>query len=251
MTEVLLDIRGITKRFGAVTASDAVSLTLRRGEIHALIGPNGAGKTTLIGQIAGSLRPDAGSVWLDGRDVTALDPAARARAGLARTFQISSLAMEMTVVQNAVLGALGARGRVMRFFRDVMRDPALRAVAREALERVGLLEVAAQRVADLSHGQRRQLEVAVALTQAPKVFLMDEPMAGLGAEGSAQMTRLLDGLRQHAPILLVEHDMDAVFALADRVSVLVYGRVIASGAPEEIRRDARVREAYLGDEVLP
>lgn len=251
MTEVLLDIRGITKRFGAVTACEDVSLTLRRGEIHALIGPNGAGKTTLIGQIAGSLRPDAGSVWLDGRDVTALDPAARARAGLARTFQISSLAMEMTVVQNAVLGALGARGRVMRFFRDVMREPALRAAAHEALDRVGLLEAAAHRVADLSHGERRQLEVAVALTQAPKAFLMDEPMAGLGAEGSAQMTRFLDGLRHDAPILLVEHDMDAVFALADRVSVLVYGRLIATGAPEAIRRDARVREAYLGDEVLP
>ncbi|SEK31160.1 amino acid/amide ABC transporter ATP-binding protein 1, HAAT family [Roseovarius azorensis] len=251
MTEVLLDIRGITKRFGAVTACEEVSLTLRRGEIHALIGPNGAGKSTLIGQIAGSLRPDAGSVWFDGHDVTALDTAARARAGLARTFQISSLAMEMTVLQNAVLGALGARGRVMRFFRDVMRDSALRAVAREALDRVGLWDVAAHRVGDLSHGQRRQLEVAVALTQAPKAFLMDEPMAGLGAEGSARMTRFLDGLRQHAPILLVEHDMDAVFALADRVSVLVYGRVIATGAPDAIRRDARVREAYLGDEALP
>lgn len=251
MTEALLDIRGITKRFGALTACDAVSLTLRRGEIHALIGPNGAGKTTLIAQIAGSLRPDAGSVWLDGRNVTALDPAARARAGLARTFQISSLAMEMTVLQNATLGALGARGRVMRFFRDVMCDDGLRRVAGAALERVGLLEAAAHLVADLSHGQRRQLEVAVALTQAPKAFLMDEPMAGLGAEGSAEMTRFLGGLRQHAPILLVEHDMDAVFALADRVSVLVYGRVIATGRPDDIRRDARVREAYLGDEALP
>lgn len=251
MAEALLDIRGITRRFGAVTACDSVSLTLRRGEIHALIGPNGAGKSTLIRQIAGEMTPDAGRVIFDRRDVTALDTVARARAGLARTFQISSLAMDMSVLENAVLGALGARGRVMRFFRDVMRDGALLAVAREALDQVGLADAAAHRVGDLSHGQRRQLEVAVALTQGPRALLMDEPMAGLGAEGSARMTGLLDDLRRRAPILLVEHDMDAVFALADRISVLVYGRVIATGTPAEIRADRRVREAYLGDEALP
>ncbi|WP_300549091.1 ABC transporter ATP-binding protein [Roseovarius sp.] len=250
MTSPLLDIRGISKSFGAIKASEDVSLTLECGEIHALIGPNGAGKSTLIKQIAGNLEPDSGRIRFDGHDVTALDTVARARAGLGRTFQISSLAMEMSVLQNAVLGALGRRGRVMRFFRDVMRDAALLEVAREALDEVGLGAVAGMRVADLSHGQRRQLEVAVALTQSPKAFLMDEPMAGLGGEGTARLTVFLDRLRHRAPILLVEHDMDAVFALADRISVLVYGRIIATGTPEAIRRDPQVREAYLGDEAL-
>ena len=250
MTSPLLDIRGLSKAFGAVQACEDVTLTLERGEIHALIGPNGAGKSTLIKQVAGNLDPDSGSIWFDGRDVTALDPVARAQAGLGRTFQISSLAMEMSVLQNAVLGALGKRGRVMRFFRDVMRDAALLEVAHGALNEVGLTGVAGTRVADLSHGQRRQLEVAVALTQSPRAFLMDEPMAGLGGEGSARLTRFLDGLRHRAPILLVEHDMDAVFALADRISVLVYGRIIATGTPDMIRRDPQVRVAYLGDEAL-
>lgn len=246
----LLDIRGIGKSFGAIKASEDVSLTLMKGEIHALIGPNGAGKSTLINQIAGNLKPDSGSIWFDGRDVTALDTVARARAGLGRTFQISSLAMEMSVLQNAVLGALGKRGRVMRFFRDVMRDAALLEVAHAALAEVGLADAAGTRVADLSHGQRRQLEVAVALTQSPKAFLMDEPMAGLGGEGTARLTSFLDRLRHRAPILLVEHDMDAVFALSDRISVLVYGRIIASGTPDAIRQNPEVRAAYLGDEAL-
>ncbi|SHK97191.1 amino acid/amide ABC transporter ATP-binding protein 1, HAAT family [Roseovarius marisflavi] len=250
MTSPLLDIRGISKSFGAIRASEDVSLTLMRGEIHALIGPNGAGKSTLIKQIAGNLKPDSGSIWFDGRDVTSLDTVARAQAGLGRTFQISSLAMEMSVLQNAVLGALGKRGRVMRFWRDVMRDAALLQVAHAALSEVGLAAAVGTRVADLSHGQRRQLEVAVALTQSPKAFLMDEPMAGLGGEGTARLTPFLDGLRHRAPILLVEHDMDAVFALADRISVLVYGRIIATGKPDAIRQNAEVREAYLGDEAL-
>jgi branched-chain amino acid transport system ATP-binding protein len=168
--------------------------------------------------------------------------------GLGRTFQISALAMEYTVLQNAVLGALGGQGRVFRFFRNVMKDPALLAVARDALERVGLADAADRRTADLSHGQRRQLEVAVALTLKPKLFLMDEPMAGLGADGSHRLTGFLDGLRQEAPILLVEHDMDAVFALADRISVLVYGQIIATGTAAEIRANAEVRRAYLGEE---
>ena len=247
MTEPLLKLDALHKSFGALKATDGVSLTLMPGEIHALIGPNGAGKSTLIQQIAGGLRSDSGTVHFAGQDVTALSTVARARAGLGRTFQISSLAMEYTVLQNAVLGALGQEGRVMRFFRPVMKDAALLEKAKAALERVGLMEQAAKRTADLSHGQRRQLEVAVALTLSPRVFLMDEPMAGLGASGSKRLTGFLDGLRAEAPILLVEHDMDAVFALADRVSVLVYGRVIASGTVEEIRRDPAVREAYLGD----
>tara|TARA_R110002049_G_scaffold10127_3_gene50350 strand:- start:51148 stop:51906 length:759 start_codon:yes stop_codon:yes gene_type:complete len=244
----LLDIRRLHKQFGALKATDDVSLTLNAGEIHALIGPNGAGKSTLIKQIAGGLKSDAGSVHFAGQDVTALSTVARARAGLGRTFQISSLAMEYTVLQNVVLGALGQSGRVMRFFRPVMADADLRARAIDALEQVGLAQNANKRTADLSHGQRRQLEVAVALTLRPKVFLMDEPMAGLGASGSKTLTGFLDGLRDKAPILLVEHDMDAVFALADRISVLVYGKIIATGSADEIKADPQVREAYLGAE---
>ncbi len=247
----ILSVRGLCKSFGAVTASRDVSLELAPGEIHALIGPNGAGKSTLIQQISGALTPDSGSVLLDGQDVTRLDVVQRARAGLARTFQISSLNMDDTVLQNVMLGALGRRGGRLPVFRPVMRDGALLAASAAALGEVGLTEVRAVRTAELSHGQRRQLEVAVALTLQPKVFLMDEPMAGLGVEGSQRLTGFLDGLRRRAPILLVEHDMDAVFALADRISVLVYGHIIATGTPDEIRNDPAVREAYLGEEMLP
>ncbi len=249
MSDPMLDIRNLHKSFGALKATDNVSLDLHPGEIHALIGPNGAGKSTLIQQIAGSLTSDSGSVHLSGRDITGLSNVARARAGLGRTFQISSLAMEYTVLQNALLGALGRDGGVMRFIKPVMGRGDLKDHAMQALEQVGLADLAAKRTADLSHGQRRQLEVAVALTLEPSVFLMDEPMAGLGASGSKRMTGFLDGLRAKAPILLVEHDMDAVFALADRISVLVYGQIIATGTADEIKSDPIVREAYLGEEA--
>ena len=251
MTEPVLRVESISKSYGALVANEDVSLDLRPGEIHALIGPNGAGKSTLIQAITGAIAPDAGRVHLLGQDITGVDMAARARAGLGRTFQISALAMENTVLQNAVLGALGATGRAFRFFAPVMRDRALLGFARDALAEVGLSDLATTRTADLSHGQRRQLEVAVALTLAPRAFLMDEPMAGLGLEGSARMTGFLDRLRHRAPILLVEHDMDAVFALADRISVLVYGRIIATGTPAEIRQNPEVRRAYLGEEATP
>jgi branched-chain amino acid transport system ATP-binding protein len=250
MTDPVLKVESLSKSFGALKASNNVSLDLRSGEIHALIGPNGAGKSTLIKQISGGLRPDAGRIEVLGRDVTALDTVARARMGLGRTFQISSLAMEFSVLQNAVLGALGARGRAFGLFRNVMKDKALLETAHDALSRVGMQDAAQQRTADLSHGQRRQLEVAVALTLKPRLFLMDEPMAGLGASGSKELTGFLDTLRQEAPILLVEHDMDAVFALADRISVLVYGAVIATGTADEIRNNPEVRRAYLGEEEL-
>ena len=249
MSEPILATHGLRKSFGALKATDDVSLDLRAGELHALIGPNGAGKSTLIAQICGALRPDAGRVTLEGRDVTRLDTAARARAGLARSFQISALAMEDTVLENALLGALGASGRPWRLWRPVHGDADLVARAREALARAGLAEMADRRTAELSHGARRQLEVAVALTLAPRAFLLDEPMAGLGAEGSRRLTALLDGLRAEAPILLVEHDMDAVFALADRISVLASGRVLATGTVAEIRADSAVRAAYLGEET--
>jgi len=249
MSDVILSTRNLSKSFGALNATENVSIDLRAGEIHAIIGPNGAGKSTLIGQISGGLKPDSGTVHLAGRDVSALSTEARARAGLGRTFQISALAMEDTVLENALLGALGHSGRPWRFWRAVGKDRNLRARAMAALERVGLVDVADQVTAKLSHGQRRQLEVAVALTLSPKAFVMDEPMAGLGAEGSRAMTDFLDGLRGEAPILLVEHDMDAVFALADRISVLVYGRVIATGTVEEVRAAREVKEAYLGEEA--
>lgn len=248
MADPVLATHGLTKRFGALTASDGISIELRPGEIHAVIGPNGAGKSTLIHQICGGLRPDSGTVHLLGRDVTDHSTAARARAGLGRTFQISALAMEDSVLQNAMLGALGRSGRPWRFFGRALDDEDLRARAEDSLSRVGLADHLHSCTAELSHGQRRQLEVAVALTLAPRLFIMDEPMAGLGSDGSAALTAFLDGLREEAPILLVEHDMDAVFALADRISVLVYGRVIATGTVDEIRASAEVREAYLGEE---
>ena len=249
MTDPILKVQNLSKNFGALKASDAVNLELVPGEIHALIGPNGAGKSTLIQQITGALRPDAGQVWFDGLDVTPLPTAQRARLGMGRTFQISHLAMEYSVLQNAVLGALGRRGGTFRFLRPVMKDSELLADAEAALDRAGLLDQRNMRTADLSHGQRRQLEVAVALTLQPKAFLMDEPMAGLGAEGSQRLIGVLDSLRHQAPILLIEHDMEAVFALADRISVLVYGKIIASGSVEDVRNDPLVRQAYLGEDA--
>ena len=248
MADPVLSIANVSKSFGALKASDDVSLYLYPGEIHALIGPNGAGKSTLIAQIAGGLKPDAGAIRFLGEDVTHLDTVGRAKLGLGRTFQVSALAMEYTALQNAVLGAMGASGGVFRFFRRALSDQGLRDVAEKALARVGLTKQAGTVTSELSHGQRRQLEVAVALTLNPKAFLMDEPMAGLGEAGSKEMTAFLDSLRSEAPILLVEHDMDAVFTLADRISVLVYGRIIATGTADEIRNDPEVRRAYLGEE---
>lgn len=248
MTEPVLDIRGLSKSFGGLAANEDISLTLLPGEIHALIGPNGAGKSTLIKQIAGNIAPDAGTVTFNGRDVTAFNTAARARLGLARTFQVSSLAMEMTVLQNVVLGALGRNGGMFRLFGAVMRDPALVDAGMQVLARVGLEDYTTTRAADLSHGQRRALEIAVALVLEPKAFLMDEPMAGLGMDGTRRLMGLLDNLRTEAPLLLVEHDMDVVFSLADRISVLVSGRILATGTTDEIRANQQVQDAYLGRE---
>lgn len=247
MTDPILATHNLCKSFGALKATDDVSLDLHPGEIHAVIGPNGAGKSTLISQICGGVTPDSGQIELLGQDVTNQPVRDRARLGLGRTFQISALAMEDSVLQNAVLGALGASSSPWQFFRPALQNTALRERAEAALERVGLADVMQSRTAELSHGQRRQLEVAVALTLDPKAFVMDEPMAGLGAEGSKTLTAFLNKLRVQAPILLVEHDMDAVFALADRISVLVYGRVIATGTVDEIRASQVVRDAYLGD----
>lgn len=249
MSEPVLRMDAVSKSFGSIAACDKVSLDLRPGEIHALIGPNGAGKSTLIQQIAGRLKPDTGRIFFAEQDVTDTPSVARARMGMGRTFQVSALAMEYTVLENVMLGALGQHGSPFRFFRRIMSDHDLLKQATDALQRVGLGDHSKRRVAQLSHGQRRQLEVAIALTLKPNFFVMDEPMAGMGAEGSKALTGFLDGLREEAPILLVEHDMDAVFALADRVSVLVYGKVIATGTVEEIRTNKDVRTAYLGEQV--
>ncbi|MEL6410970.1 MAG: ABC transporter ATP-binding protein [Pseudomonadota bacterium] len=249
MSEPVLETRNLSKSFGALKATDDVSIDLIAGEIHAIIGPNGAGKSTLIAQICGGLTPESGSVLLNGRDISNLGTAERAQAGLGRTFQISALAMEDTVLENVTLGAIGQSARPWRFWTPALKDHELKERAMAALDQVGLSTAVDQITSNLSHGQRRQLEVAMALTLEPRAFVMDEPMAGLGAEGSMAMTGFLDGLRDQAPILLVEHDMDAVFALADRISVLVYGRIIATGTVDEIRASEEVKKAYLGETV--
>jgi branched-chain amino acid transport system ATP-binding protein len=250
VAEPLLQIEGLTKRFGGIIASDAISLDVPRGELHAIIGPNGAGKTTLIGQLTGELAPNSGRIRFDGEDITALPVDRRSRLGLARSFQITSLFADFTALDNAALAVQAHAGHSFRFWRNARREDALRAPARAALERVGLHERADVVVAGLSHGEQRQLEIAMALATVPRMLLLDEPMAGMGPEESARMVRILRELKGGLTILLIEHDMEAVFALADRITVLVYGRVIASGAPQEIRANAEVREAYLGEQQV-
>ncbi len=247
MTNPVLEIKNLNKSFGALKATDDVSLTLNAGEIHALIGPNGAGKSTLIKQICGGLSSDSGSVSFNGMDLAGLDVASRAQLGLGRTFQISSVILEFSALRNVMLAVQANEGSSFHFFKNVRRDKQLVEKATAMLERVGLKDRADVSAAELSHGERRQLEMALALALEPKAFLLDEPMAGMGPEGSKQLISFLAELKNEAPILLIEHDMDAVFALADRISVLVYGRVIATGSVEDIRNNPAVREAYLGE----
>ncbi|PYN94987.1 MAG: ABC transporter ATP-binding protein [Candidatus Rokuibacteriota bacterium] len=243
----LLVTEHLSKQFGGVIATDDVGLTVNDGEIHAVIGPNGAGKTTLIAQLAGELAPDAGTIRFDGRDVTRLPVHERSRLGLARSFQVTSIFREFTVLDNVALAVQAHSGSSFRFWHDARRDPALRGPARAALAAVGLADRADVVAGNLAHGEQRQLEIAMALATRPRLMLLDEPMAGMGREDGERMVELLRGLKNGHGLLLVEHDMDAVFALADRITVLVYGRAIASGAPDEIRRDARVIDAYLGE----
>ncbi|HKA72983.1 MAG TPA: ABC transporter ATP-binding protein [Xanthobacteraceae bacterium] len=250
MAEPLLQIEALTKRFGGVVASDAISLEVPRGELHAVIGPNGAGKTTLIAQLTGELAPNAGRIRFDGADITAVPVYRRSQLGLARSFQVTSLFLDFSTLDNVALAVQAHAGHSFRFWRNARREPELRAPARAALERVGLGSRAEVLVANLSHGEHRQLEIAMALATRPRMLLLDEPMAGMGPEESARMVRMLRELKQELTILLIEHDMEAVFALADRITVLVYGRVIASGAPDAIRQNAEVREAYLGEQQV-
>ncbi|MGQ2910014.1 MAG: ABC transporter ATP-binding protein [Aliihoeflea sp.] len=248
MAESVLSIRNLYKSFGALKATENVSIDLYQGEIHALIGPNGAGKSTLIHQIAGTLKADSGEIVFLGDRLNDLSVAERARRGLGRSFQVSSLATEFSALRNVMLAVQSVQGSSFRFFKPVMSDASLTEPARAALARVGLESRSDVPAAELSHGERRQLEIAIALALGSKAFLLDEPMAGMGPEGSKALTGFLSELRKEAPILLIEHDMDAVFALADRISVLVYGRVIATGTVDEIRASPEVRRAYLGDE---
>jgi branched-chain amino acid transport system ATP-binding protein len=249
MGDVLLEVRGLVKSFGGLIATSRVDLKVLDGETHAIIGPNGAGKTTLIAQLAGDLRPDAGTIAFAGRDVTALAAPARARLGLARSFQITSVFRDFTALDNVALAVQAHAGHSFRFWRPARDDAALRAPARAMLDAVGLGARAGVLAANLAHGEQRQLEIAMVLATRPRLLLLDEPMAGMGPEESLRMIAFLRTLKGAQTILLVEHDMDAVFALADRISVMVYGRIIASGPPEEIRASAEVREAYLGEDL--
>ncbi len=246
--EPLLEARGLVRRFGGIVATDNLDLEVAPGEIHAIIGPNGAGKTTLVAQLSGELKPNAGTIRFAGHDVTALPVEARSRRGLARSFQITSIFRGLTALENVALSIQAHDGHSFRFWADAREDATLREPAKRILERVGLSARTHVTAANLAHGEQRQLEIAMALATAPRMLLLDEPMAGMGREESARMVALLKGLKGEETILLVEHDMDAVFALADRITVLVYGRVIASGTPTEIRADAAVREAYLGED---
>jgi len=247
VAEPLLEIDELTRRFGGVIAADAITLAIPAGELHAVIGPNGAGKTTLIGLLTGEITPEAGAVRFDGSDITRLAVDRRNRLGLARSFQITSLFLDVTALDNVALAVQAHRGHSFRFWDDARREDELRDPAQAALERVGLGPRAAMRVDRLSHGEHRQLEIAMALATQPRLLLLDEPMAGMGPEESARMVALLRELKGSTTILLIEHDMEAVFALADRITVLVYGRVIASGEPAVIRADPAVRQAYLGE----
>jgi branched-chain amino acid transport system ATP-binding protein len=244
----VIEALGLTKSYGATRALDGVSFTVEPGRIVGLIGPNGAGKTTLIGQLAGEIAADAGRIRFEGRDVTALPTDRRSQLGLARSFQITSLFLDFTVLDNVALAVQAHAGHSFRFWRDARSESELRTPARAALARVGLAGRADVVVSNLSHGEHRQLEIAMALATRPRMLLLDEPMAGMGPDESARMVKTLRELKRELTILLIEHDMEAVFALADRITVLVYGRIIASGTPEAIRANAEVRQAYLGEQ---
>ena len=248
MADALLRVENLVRRFGGILATDNLSLDVAQGELHAIIGPNGAGKTTLISQLTGQLMSNSGSIHFAGQDITDLPAFRRSRLGLARSFQITSLLPDFTALDNVALAAQAHDGHSFRFWGDARKESRLRDAAHAALQRVGLDHRADAVVSELSHGEQRELELAVALATRPQLLLLDEPMAGLGTTESARMVKLLRELRKEVTIVLVEHDMEAVFALADRITVLVYGRVIASGVPAAIRANEEVKRAYLGDQ---
>ncbi len=249
MAEPLLAIRGLRKRFGGLLATDQVDLDVVEGETYAIIGPNGAGKTTLIGQLAGDLRPDDGAIRFAGRDVTRLGAPVRSRLGLARSFQITSIFPDFSALANVALAVQAHAGGSFRFWRRAAGERSLTEPARAVLESVGLGGRADVLAANLAHGEQRQLEIAMALATKPRLLLLDEPVAGMGLDESQRMVRFLGTLKGRVTIVLVEHDMDAVFTLADRISVMVYGRIIATGTPPEVRGNPDVRRAYLGEDA--
>jgi branched-chain amino acid transport system ATP-binding protein len=248
VADPLLRVERLVRRFGGILATDHLSLDVISGELHAIIGPNGAGKTTLISQLTGQLLPNSGTIHFAGQDITRLPAWRRSALGLARSFQITSLLPDFTASDNVALAAQAHDGHSFRFWGRARGEQHLRQAAQSALARVGLADRADTLVSKLSHGEQRELELAVALATKPQLLLLDEPMAGLGTTESARMVKLLQELRREVTIVLVEHDMEAVFALADRITVLVYGRVIASDVPAAIRGNEEVRRAYLGDQ---
>jgi len=248
VAEPLLRVEKLVKRFGGILATDNLSLDVMPGELHAIIGPNGAGKTTLISQLTGQLTPNSGAIHFAGQDITGLPSYKRSGLGLARSFQITSLLRDFTAADNVALAAQAHAGHSYRFWGNARKERPLREAAQAALARVGLAKRADVLVSELSHGEQRELELAVALATKPQLLLLDEPMAGLGVTESQRMVALLKELRKEVTIVLVEHDMEAVFALADRITVLVYGRVIACGKPDQIRNNEEVKRAYLGDQ---
>jgi branched-chain amino acid transport system ATP-binding protein len=247
MADHLLRVSSLHKRFGGIAATDNVNLAVEQGQVHAIIGPNGAGKTTLLAQLSGQIRPDSGNIEFGGRSIVNDSMARRARAGLARSFQITSVVMPMTLLENVMLAVQGTGGHSFHFWAPVNRDRALQDAAMESLAEVGLDDRAAQVAANVSHGEQRQLEVAMALAMKPRMLLLDEPMAGMGKEEGSAMVDILNRLKGDITILLVEHDMDAVFSTADQLSVLVNGHIIATDSVDNIRGNAEVQKAYLGD----
>ena len=250
MSESLLEIRGLRKHFGGLCVTDDLHLRVQTNEVHALIGPNGAGKTTLIHQIAGTLKPDDGTITFDTQDITALPVDGRVQLGIARSYQITSLFRGLSVIDNVALAVQARRGHSFSFWRPLRRDTALRDEAAAVLDRLALTQHALRPATSLSYGDQRLLEVGIALSTSPRLLLLDEPMAGMGPQESSRMVEMVEGLRGQMTVLLVEHDMDAVFRLADRISVLVYGSIIATGTPQEIRSNPEVVRAYLGEEDI-
>ena len=247
MSEAVLSLQRLSKRFGGIAATDDVSMEVRANEVHAVIGPNGAGKTTLVAQVSGLLAPDAGRIYFDGADITRKSAAARSRLGLARTFQITSVFRQFTALENVALAVQAQAGHSFRFWGPAARQAALAEPAAAILGQLGLAARADVPAGSLSHGEQRVLEIAIALATSPKLILLDEPTAGMGPEDGERVKQLLSELRQRYAMLLIEHDMDAVFRLSDRITVLVYGKPIASGTPAEIRDNEEVRRAYLGE----
>lgn len=246
MPKAFLDVHHVVKTFGGIVATDDLSLRVEEGELHAVIGPNGAGKTTLMQLLSGFLKPTSGTITFDGRDITTMGTVARVRLGMARSFQLTSLWLDLTVLENVLIATHAPLGRLFAFWRRAVDDIPLCTEAMKALEVVGLADVANRSVASLSHGEQRQLELAVAIASRPRLLLLDEPMAGMGSAESAEITKLLRSMKRHYTIMLVEHDLDVVFELADSVSVLVYGKCVADGDIAAIRSNGAVQEAYLG-----